>query len=292
MRNLIVLASVVAIAFCSCSNPRYINSPSAYNASFFRQRGDMKFSASASVNPSTFDKNFSAEDDDVDNTFGFDGQAGFALSDHFLIEVGGMHRTETDHFSDDDLTTNDVAMKVGYKRSMFNLGLGYYTPMGRSGKNYFNLILEGAVGKVTSNDDSDPYSDTRHRTYEANPFKLTLKPGFNFFANEVFRMSVAPRFSMLKLNNIKTNYSATEEETLGYNRARSNVMTFFEPAIHLQAGPRNADWLKFDLGFNFSTNPLTGDNNNGGPPLVTESYDLYSRSFLLTFGLSFYPFKR
>lgn len=292
MKNFILLFSIAAIALCSCTNPRYINSPSAYNASFFRQQGDMKFSAAASVNPSTFNKDFTSNNDDVDNTFGLDGQAGFAVSDHFLIEVGGLYRNEVDHFSDDDLTSNDVAMKVGYKRSMFNLGLGYYTPMGRSGRNYFNLILDGAYGKVTSYDDADPYSDARHRTYEANPFKLTLKPEFNFFPSEVFRMSFAPRFSMLKMTNIKTTYSPNEQQTLGYDGAKENLMTFFEPSIHLQAGPRNANWLKFDFGFNFATNPLTGTTVDNGLPIVGETYDLHSRSFLLTFGLSFYPFKK
>lgn len=250
----------------------------------------MKFSGAVSVNPSTFNQDFTSEDDDVDNSIGFDGQAGFALSNHFLIEVGGLYRNETDYFSDDDLGITTSGSKIGYKRSMFNLGLGYYTAMGLGGKNYFNLVLDGGIGKMSSTDDSDPYTTARHKTYEANLLKLSLKPSFNFFFNDVFKMSFAPRFALLKLNNITTTYSTTEEETLGYYTARDKFLPMFEPSLHLQTGPRSANWLKFDLGFNFATNPLTGGNDDTSP--VVESYDLYSRRFLLTFGLSFYPFER
>lgn len=290
MRKLIY-GIVIVLIFGSCANPRYINSPSAYNPSFFRQKGDMKFSASASINPSTFNRNFTTADDDVDNSFGLDGQAGFAVSNHFLIELGGMYRNETDYFSDDDLSSANNASRVDYKRSMFNVGLGYYTPMSASGKNYFNIVLDGAIGKMSSTDNADPYDAARHRTYDANLFKLSLKPAFNFFFNDAFRMSFAPRFALLKLDNISTNYTAAEEQTLGYNTARDKFLPLFEPSLNLQAGPRNANWLKFDFGFNFATNPLVGKNNNDGAPVVLESYDLYSRGFQLTFGLSFYPFE-
>lgn len=292
MKNHILCIVTAIIVLCSCSNPRYINSPSAYNASFFRQQGDMKFSASASINPSTFNRDFTSDNDDVDNSVGFDGQAGFALSDHFLIELGGMYRHETDHFNDDDITNTSTATRINYKRSLFHAGLGYYTPMGATGKNYFNLVVNGGLGKISSTDDADPYSAARHRTYSANLFKLSLNPAFNFFFNDAFRMSFAPRFALLRLDQINTNYTLNEEKILGYNTAQNGFMPIFEPSLHLQAGPRSAKWLKFDLGFNFATNPLVNNNTNSGTPVVTESYDLYSRGFLLTFGLSFYPFEK
>ncbi len=292
MKNLLLCTAIAGIVLCSCNNPRYINSPSAYNASFFRQQGDMKFSASASINPSTFNRDFTPDNDDVDNSVGFDGHAGFALSDHFLIELGGMYRTETDHFNDDDLSISSTATRIHYKRSLFHAGLGYYTPMGATGKNYFNLVVDGGLGKIRSTDDADPYSAVRHRNFSANLFKLSLNPAFNFFFNDDFRMSFAPRFALLRLDQINTNYTLNEEQILGYNTAQNGFMPIFEPSLHLQAGPRNANWLKFDFGFNFATNPLVSNNTDSGTPVVTESYDLYSRGFLLTFGLSFYPFEK
>lgn len=289
MKSLIYYSVIAAVTFCSCSNPRYINSPSAYNPSFFRQKGDMKFSGSVSVNPSTFNRDFSSTDNDEDNSIGFDGQAGFALSDHFLIEFGGMYRQETDYFSDDDLSTTSLASRVDYKRSLFNVGLGFYAPMGRLGSNYFNMVFDGAIGKMTSTDDADPYSALRHRKYDADLLKLSLKPAFNFFFSDAFRMSVAPRFAVLKLNNISTTYTTVEEQTLGYHTAHDEFLPLFEPSLHLQVGPQSAKWVKFDFGFNFATNPLKTSSDE--TPIVSETYDLYSRGFLFTFGLSFYPFE-
>lgn len=289
MKGLNYCFVIAAIAFFSCTNPRYINSPSAYNASFFREKGDMKFSGSASVNPSGFNRNFTDAKDDVDNGFGVDGQAAFALTDHFLLQVGGLYRSEWDHFADDDIGAANNPANVSYKRSLFNVGAGYYTRMGQS-NNYFNLVLDGAFGKMASVDESDPTSLRPARNWDANLFKISLQPSLNFFFNDVFRMSFAPRFALLKFNNITTNYSSEEIQKLGYNKANDKMLPLFEPSLHLQAGPRSADWLKFDLGFNFATNPLVSGGNNVAP--VVEGYDLYSRQFLLTFGVSIYPARK
>lgn len=252
----------------------------------------MKISGSFSLHPSGLNRDYTAETNDVDNSLGLDGQVGFALSDHFLMELSAMHRNEADHFNDDDLGSSDNGSLVKYRRSLFSLGLGYYTPMSASGKNYFNIVVDGGIGRMLSYDNSNPYNFSRFRVYEARLLKLSLKPAFNFFFNDAFRMSFAPRFALLKLNNIGTTYTLTEEQTLGYHTARDKFLPMFEPSLHLQAGPPRAKWLKFDVGFNFATNPLVSNNTDKGTPVVTESYDLYSRGFLMTFGLSFYPFER
>jgi hypothetical protein len=174
---------------------------------------------------------------------------------------------------------------------MFTAGLGYYTAMGRRNRNYFNLIAEAGIGKFSSTDDASPYITTRHRSYDANLLKLSFKPAFNFFFNEVFRMSVAPRFSFLKVDKNTTTYSAEEETLLGYSSAKNKFLPLIEPSIQLQFGPKSADWLKFDLGFNFSTNPLKGESDNE-TTIVVQSYDLYSRDFLFTFGISVYPHQK
>lgn len=144
MKNLTCLTVITAIILCSCSNPRFVNSPTVHNASFFRQKGDMKFSGAVSLNPSAGDKSLTGPDDNTHNTIGFDGQAAFALSDHFLIQADAMYRKEKDAFGSDDILGTDTRSKINYTRSLFDLGVGYYTAMGQSDRAYLNIVA-GAV---------------------------------------------------------------------------------------------------------------------------------------------------
>lgn len=271
----------------SCTNPRYINSPSVHNAAFLKQQGDFKFSVAGAGNPAKIFKNIDDDpnDETLDHSYGFDGQAAVALTNHFMITASGTYRNERDKYSNDDLSILN-ATKVSYNRRMFDIGAGFYTPMGRSEKVYFNGVIGVGLGNMSSSDDAHPYDVSRHRTYDANVVKYFLHPSFNFFFSDYMRMSVAPRFSILKLHNIHTTYSNDEEITLGYIHARNHTFGLFEPAILLQAGFRNNDWLKLDMGFNFSSDPFTSKNNDY--PSI-DTYRVESRNFLFSIGLSFYP---
>jgi hypothetical protein len=65
--------------------------------------------------------------------------------------------------------------------------------------------------------------------------------------------------------------------------------------VLLQTGFKNNDWLKLDFGLNFSTDPFTtskSDNSEYGVPAETKTYNVQSRNFLLSVGLSVYPGRR
>ncbi|WP_346236257.1 hypothetical protein ABDK00_016370 [Niabella insulamsoli] len=289
------LFSFIFLALLSaCTNPRYIHSPSVHNAAFFKQQGDFKFSAAGAGNPA---KIFSGVSDEKENyesvahSLGFDGQVAVAVTDHFLLTGSGMYRDEKDWFNDDDLTNVEQDSKVRYSRYSFDIGAGFYTRMGHSDKVYFNGVLGVGFGAMSSTDNINPYDAARFKRYQAHTMKYFLHPSFNFFFNDYLRMSVAPRFSLLKLNNIKTNYTTSEEEILGYDDARRNTFGLFEPAILLQTGFKNNDWLKLDMGFNFSTDPFTtkSNGNDDSPAPDVHTYNVQSRNFLLSLGVSIYP---
>ncbi|MCH5600340.1 hypothetical protein [Niabella ginsengisoli] len=283
----------VVIFLVACANPRYINSPSVHNAAFLREQGDFKFSVAGAGNPAKIFSSISDDDESLDHSAGFDGQAAIAITNHFMLTASGMYRSEKDRYKDDDLSGVDRRTDVGYNRHMFDIGAGFYTRMGQS-KGYFNGVAGVGFGKMSSTDNVDPADAARSRRYEANTLKYFLHPSFNFFFNDYLRMSVAPRFSLLKLNNIRTSYTAEEEAILGYNEARNNTFGLFEPSILLQTGFKNNDWLKLDLGFNFAADPFTtkSNGNDDNPTPDVDTYNVQSRNFLLSVGVSVYPMRK
>lgn len=287
---LFYIAAVVLLLSGACANPRYINSPSVHNAAFLRQKGDFKLSATGAANVFSLLNKLGedANDESLDHSYGLDGQAAVALTDHFLITGSGMMRNERDLYTEDDISDVDRHTVVKYKRSMFDVGAGFYGPMGQSKKVYFNGVLGVGFGKMSSMDDASPFDNERHRTFDANTMKYFLHPSFNFFFNDYVRMSVAPRFSILKLNNITTNYLEEEQTILGYTDAKNRTFGLFEPSVLLQTGFRNNDWLKLDFGFNFATKPFTSKLKNDTYPDV-DTYNVKSRNFMFSIGFSVYP---
>lgn len=293
--NHVLFVLTAVIFFTSCSNPRYINSPAVHNVAFFKEQGDFKFSVAGAGNPA---KIFSKIDDNdtgetLDHSLGFDGQAAVAVTNHFMITAGAMYRREQDKYDNDDLKISSRS-KVNYHRRMFDIGAGFFTPIGQSEKVFFNGVLGVGFGSMSSDDNGLPYDAARYRSYKADLIKYYLTPSFNFFFNDYLRMAIAPKFSLLKLNNIKTNYTTEEEISLGYEHARNHTFGLFEPSVLLQTGFRNNEWLKLDFGFNFASDPFTSRTKKGRyvdyPDI--ETYNVESRNFIFSIGLSFYPMRK
>lgn len=280
MRLTIVI--IMSIFLFACNSPRYVNSPAAYNATFFKERGDFKVAASGSINPARVVQNADGSEGERNYATGADGQVAYALTNNFMVTVGGMYRNETDRFDEDELNSGNSESKVKYKRYMVDAGVGFYLPMGRSKRHYFNIIAGAGFGNSRHTDYGIP--DSRIRNYEADVTKFYLQPAFNFSFTEQFRMSLSPKLSGFTFSNITTNYTQGEESTLNLDGVRGRTMMVFEPSLFFQVGFRNADWIKLDIGMNFSTPPFyLNVNDEGGP-------DLYSRGFLFSLGTSFYPF--
>ena|SRR5690606_9967087 len=105
--NTITLQAAAVLLFSaalfSCTNPRYISSPSVHNAAFLREQGDFKFSVAGAGNPVKIFESIDDEDESLNHSYGFDGQAAVAVSNHFMLTASGMVRSEKDKYSSDDL---------------------------------------------------------------------------------------------------------------------------------------------------------------------------------------------
>ena len=212
MRNssacLLVFALFI-LAGCSSSkprNPRFINTPSAYNPSFFQKKGDSKVSFNGTFGAVEVlnGKNITEENGakttllPADFSSGFDVETGYAFTDHFFMTLGMGHYNEADYFFDNDITMAETKSSVNYRKTMYDIGLGYYTPLSEGSKVYFNAIGGYRFGPMKSEIEG---GGTMHY-FNGRANKVYIAPGFNFFFSPYFRMAVAPQFSFLKYNNI------------------------------------------------------------------------------------------
>lgn len=278
-----IIAIMISVVLFSCNSPRFINSPTAYNANFFKEKGDFKVAASGSFNSNRIVKEES-DDNHKERSVGADFQAAYAVTDHFLVSAGGLFRKETDKFYWDELLSSNSENKVKYDRYLLDIGLGYYTAMGRSKRHFFNLTGGLGFGKASHTDIGFP--DERKRTYDVNVLKYYVQPAFNFSFFKLFKMSIAPKISALNFSNIKSTYLPGEEEKLVLNNVKGNTFLLFEPSFLFQVGFKNAEWIKLDIGLNFASDPSNSLFND----IDNEVENLQSRNFLLSIGTSFYPF--
>lgn len=284
----IALWLIILLALFSCGsttprNMRYINSPAGFSPTFFKNKGDAKFSAEYANTP----KLYNNDDGRPQNkSQGINVQGAYAFTDHFMMTLGAYHRSETDYYNDNDITLQKTPSHINYKRNIIDAGFGYYTTLTPTERSYFNAIAGFNVGGFKSVVVDEVTNTSYYFNARANNFYFM--PGINFFFTPYFRMSLSSRLSFLKYTNIQTNYSESKVKHVQYDFLYKKTFTFLEPSIAFQFGLKKANWLKFDLGTNFSSQPNLYREHS----IVDDSHNLQSRTLLLNFGISVYPHKR
>lgn len=286
---LILLVLPMLVSSCQITNPRFFNSPSSSAPAYLEKKGDAKLSANISFNPggsyptSNFDSRFS-------HSVGFDASTAYAVSDHFMVSLGGLYRNETDIFDTNDIRQTRTLSQTNYTRKALDIGVGTILP---TGGNFFifNPILGVNFGRAESlfKNTCDTIIDDRAFHFNGNYHKLYLRPNLNFHFPINLKLSFAPQFSLLKYNSITDNYPRnTEEGRVGidwnFDRLQQRYSVLFEPSLFCQIGFDKLEWLKLDLGMTFSFNltPKELENNLA---------ILRNRGMLLSAGFSIYPWQ-
>ena len=218
-----------AILFANCTTPRYAYSPSAHNVPILAKKQDSKFAAAYSNNlqgKSTDDNNSYSKN----NAGGFDLQGAYAITNHIAVQADYFYRKENNSSSHNnaDFDTSNIR----YKRSLFELGAGFFSPLDTKDKILFQFYAGAGFGKTTIGDNGIdqnflPYS----RYYNTNITKYYLEPSVTFRAKEIFAASVATRVSFLKYRNINTNYTLQERQDFNLDSLNRFAIAFFEPAF-------------------------------------------------------------
>ncbi len=229
----LIFICIIAIA-TSCKTPRYAYSPSATNVPVLTKKGDSKIGAVYSTNAAGNQGQDGGSNDK--RSRGFDLQGAVAITDYFAIQASHAYRWEST-----ENTTDTVTIK--YKRSLTEIGLGYYLPLGDKKDVFFQVFAGAGLGRFSFTD-VDKVAANYH---QANITKVYLQPAILFKSKGSFTTSVALRFSGISYSKIKTSYSASQLNDYHLDGLSDRTKWFFEPATVSSFGFKNVPGLRIEV---------------------------------------------
>lgn len=220
----IIVGLMMLFTLASCYSPRYVYSPAAVNVPVFTKKGDSKIAAWYSN--STFGGN------DVKQlyNYGFDVQAAYAISSHWLLMVNQTNRYEktASNFTSFNLDSSTIR----YKRYLTEIGGGYFSPVKKSSKVFVQLTGGMGFGKF-SFDDNGRYANSGFysRYHQTRVLKFFLQPTMQVRYNKHFNHAFVSRVSFINYHGVKTNYTNAEQQQYLLQDLTTTTRVFWEPAI-------------------------------------------------------------
>ena len=237
----VLLATILtSIAITSCNSPRFIYSPPPANVAYFKNKGDYKVATYISTGKAIFNKTRR----DYQNS-GFDIQGAYAITDHWLINGSIYNRKEQDSYGS-QFNIFDTST-INYKRQLFEIGGGFYTPLNADKLVIINLVANIGFGKFNLNDNGSINASIYQRYFDNNITKFSLQPSINVMPSEFFQFSVAARLNFVHFGGTNTNYTTIELTGLRLNELNGTTVQFFEPTINAEIGIPGVEWLKISL---------------------------------------------
>jgi hypothetical protein len=269
MRKVFNLILPVAIClFGSCNTPRYIYSPSPPNNPYFKEKGESKLSAYYSS-----DGDNNTLNDEKNN--GYDIQGAYAIASNWALTAGYFNRQERDFYTNGTYNFFESSA-VNYKRSLTDIGGGYFLPLNAKRNISLNVFGGLAFGRFSFTDKGmDKQGLSYGRFHNSRIVKWYVQPSFNVMPGKYFRASFINKFSFAHYGNITTSYTDEELQYFYLDRINNKTVFFFEPTFNMQMGIPKCEWIKIDGGFTFSSDPFEDVSR------------IEARNFNVSIGLSF-----
>lgn len=247
-RNLFYIIFVSSIGLFSCRTPRYVNAPAAVNAPDLQKAGDNKLGAyySSNFGNARLDDGFN-----INKSKGYDLQAAYAISNHWALQASYFHRNEKSESSTNRGSFNYASLL--YNRKSADAGIGYYTKMGNSSHNFFQIFAGGGTGKYEIKDISSIDSINYNLFHTADLNKFYLQPAF-IFSYDNISFGLVSRFSFVNYKKVETNYSESQQLNFNLDGLQNKTLSFWEPAFVINGYINSMPALRFEfqMGSNFS----------------------------------------
>jgi len=228
---------IIIFTLTSCNTYRYIYSASPSNNPYFQQKGESKLTAYYST----------SADDQLSTIYahGFDLQSAYAFGNHWALTFGYFDRKEKDAYAK-SYNLYDTSV-IHYKRNLFDIGGGYFTPINTKKNITANLYGGLASGKFSFEDNGvDDNQSVYNRYHESAITKWFIQPSINFMPGEYIRFSFAAKISYVHYGKIKTTYTQEELEYFSLNMIANRTLSYFEPCLNIQFGIPEYPWIKID----------------------------------------------
>ncbi|MFN8250724.1 MAG: hypothetical protein U0V75_02485 [Ferruginibacter sp.] len=233
----------------SCYTPRYAYSPAAHNVPVLQQKGDSKLALDYSFNfaDNTVKENVSTKG----KARGLDLQGAYAFSKHWAGMAGYFYRKERNAGDfDNNLLDSTV---INYKRNLFEMAAGYYTPVNGNKLIIFQFFGGAGFGKFSFTDNGRDHNGFyRSRYHQAAVLKIFVQPAIMLQSHHTFTAALSSRFSIISYKNIKTDYSATELSDYTLDGLADAPRVFWEPALVNTAGFKKLPGIRLELQAGFA----------------------------------------
>lgn len=229
----------------ACYSPRHVYSPAATNVPVFSKKGDSKLAAFYS------NSTFGGREIKKFYGYGFDAQAAYALSKHWLVLLNQSNRYEKN--SGDLATYSSDSNTIKYKRTITEIGGGYFGAIKDSSKLYVQLTGGIGIGKFLLDETGKTAANQYYTRYhQTRVTKFFIQPALQLRYSKNFNTSFASRFVVLWYHSIKTNYTATEQDAYLLDDLSTSPRTFWEPAVINSFSFKKLPALQFEIQFGFA----------------------------------------
>ncbi len=245
----LVFASLAIVSLAACYTPRFAYSPTAHNVPVLAEKNDSKLGINYSTNA---DARATENSYDRNKARGADIQGAYAITQHIGVQASYFTRKETTYDNSADFGFDSSVIR--YKRNLFELGAGYFTPINENKKVMFQVFGGVGFGRFTFTDNGKDNNQLLYsRFHNADIFKYYLEPAISFRSKEVFAASLSTRFSVVKFRNVQTNYSQVEKQDYKLDSINRYASVFFEPAFVNSYGFNKLPGLRleYQLGLSF-----------------------------------------
>ena len=262
-RILFYIIFISSLGLFSCRTPRYVNAPAAVNAPDLQKAGDNKLGAyySSNFGNKKLDDGFTQN-----KSKGYDLQAAYAITNHWALQASYFKRNEK---SENEVNRGSLFYSsLLYNRKSADAGIGYFTKLGNSSRNFFQVFAGGGTGKYEIKDISERDSISYNLFHTADVNKFYIQPAFIFSFDNV-SMGLVSRFSFVNYKKVETNYSEAQQLSFNLDGLEKRTLSFWEPAFVINAGMNSLPALRFEFQFgaNFSFDNTYYDVKTGNVSL-------------------------
>jgi hypothetical protein len=244
-----VLLTALCQLLSSCYTPRYVYSPSAHNVPVLVKKGDNKVAVNYSFGFASLVKKTNVATQA--KASGIDIQTAYAFSNKWAGQFNYMYRGERNAGDFDSNSIDSTVIK--YKRNLTELGLGYFTRIGKDSIVLFQLFGGVGIGKANFTDNGrDRNMIFRSRYHNMNITKVFIQPALMVRSGKNFAASLSSRHSIIFFRKISTNYNATELNNYKLDSLTYRPRVFWEPAIINTFGFKEMPGVQFEFQMGFA----------------------------------------
>ena len=252
MKTIQLLCAVLsAITIFSCSAAKYAYTPTTANLLQVEGKGNLQ----AAVNYATATSGRIAEGKQSSN--GIDIQTAYAVTNKIVVKLDAHYKGEGNQSS---ISQGGVADEVvRYKKKGMEFSAGFNNFSKDKTRTGFQAFAGLGVGDVAF---TSTYDAGNKDDYSMDYIKVFVQPSYTIFVSKHYDISFAGKLNMLTFSNVKSTYSALDEEALALISTKPSYFVDFIMQHQFGAPKLKALQFQVQTGLTALTTNFSSPQNN------------------------------